>query len=324
VDRRSLVRALGGSFAGAVVAPSAAFATSKDVSPDLPGYYANELAKHYATDVRLGARPLLETVTAQHLLICRAAQVAPTRLRGDLLAVAVAYAAFAGWLHLDLGDLHRAWQWRSEALELAHRTGDRNLLSYALANLAAVRVDAGDGPSGAELARAALADTTLCRKAQRYALREAAHAHALTGDRDGVDRALDQGADLLATGDDDTYPWGTAWQASPSYVEAQRATCYGRTGHASEAAGLWEHVLAHHPPDARRDQGVYLVRYASALLHSEGPSAALAPAAAGIECLRHTSSARMRCELVQLRNTVGHRRDTTAGRDLYDLLRQVA
>jgi hypothetical protein len=59
-------------------------------------------------------------------------------------------------------------------------------------------------------------------------------------------------------------------------------------------------------------------------LDSEGPSAALAPAAPGAECLRHASSALMQRELVQLPNTVAHRRDTSASRDLYDVLRQVA
>jgi hypothetical protein len=221
----------------------------------------------------------------------------------------------------------RAWHCYCEALELAHRADDPDLVAYALANMSSLRLDAGEGPGSVELAQAALAVPNLGASARRYALRHAAHAYSLTGDRNACDRALGEAAalpDPPPGRSGDRSPWGTSWFTTAAYVDAQRATCLGRLGRTGEAAGLWSSVLDQHPNGACRDRGVYLARFAAALFDVEGPGAALAPALQAVGCHQHAGSARMRDELTRLQNRAAARQDTTAGRDLYEALRSVA
>jgi hypothetical protein len=146
--------ALGGTFAGAAIAPTTAgFAAPKDVPPDLAAYFATQLAGHYAADTRLGARPLLDTVVAQHRVLSQAAAVAAPGSRVELLRMDVAFAGLAGWLCQDMGDRLRAWHCYCEALELAHRADDPDLVAYALANMSSLRLDAGEGPGSASSQR---------------------------------------------------------------------------------------------------------------------------------------------------------------------------
>jgi tetratricopeptide (TPR) repeat protein len=207
---------------------------------------------------------------------------------------------------------------------MAHRSGDPQLLSYALTNKAMLRTEVGDGTGAVDLARAALAESRrLVPKVRILALAQVAHGSSLTGDVDGCDQALDDIGDLIDNVDDE-YPWGDAPRRTPSYLDAQRATCYGRLGRASEAVDLWDRVLGTQPDDFRRDSGVYVARHAIALLGAQAPEQATQRAAQAVTCLHETGSARLRLELSRLRQHAVPWSRTSAGRELLSVLDDVA
>ena len=316
VDRRSLLAALGATVATAAV-PGL---RSHCVAPELPDYFETQLRGHYSADMLLGPRYVLDTVTAQYRAICNAIDASTGGLHAKLLNIAASYAALAGWLHQDAGDLATSTAWRSETLEMAHRSGDVQLVSYALTNKAMLRVEVGDGIGAVDLASAALAGgSRLAPKVRIVGLMQAAQGYALVGDRVRVDRTLDDAANLIDSVDD-SWPWGNAFRRTPSYVDAQRATCYGRLGLAAESAALWTSVIHQQPSNYRRDRGVYLARHARALLGAGEPHGAASKATQAIACYRETGSARMRLELAKLRDTAGRWTKTSAGRDLIDAL----
>lgn len=324
VDRRRFVGGSSALAAGALVAPTQVFASPADVPPELAGYFADQLVGHYAADTRLGARPLLAIVTTEYGLIRQAADAAKPALRGDLLGAGFGYAELAGWLYQDVGDLAASRRWYGEALELAHRRRSPNLVGFALARMAFLHGDAGDAANAVDLADAALAVPGASGAAQVYALSRAARARAMVGDREGVDQALDDYQGALVRSHDDSEQgiphWGT-----PSLVtahDAQRAICYGRLGRSAEAADLWETVLDQHPSEARRDRGMALAHYATALLDVEGPRAALGPAVEAVECHETAGSARVRRELVTLRDRASACHHDGA-RDLHEALQAV-
>lgn len=68
VDRREMLTALGGTFAaGAVFNFTGLFDGPHDVSPDLAGYFFDQLAQHNKANQQIGSRPVLPTVVAQRL-----------------------------------------------------------------------------------------------------------------------------------------------------------------------------------------------------------------------------------------------------------------
>jgi hypothetical protein len=121
----------------------------------------------------------------------------------------------------------------------------------------------------------------------------------------------------------DRYPWGATPSRDPRYLDARRATCYGRLGATTEAVELWAAVLDQLPADAHRNRGTYSARYAAALLDLDAADAALIPATEAVGCVQRAPSARLRRELAQLRDRAADRQDSPAGRDLYDVLHTV-
>lgn len=320
MDRRTMLAGLSGSLAIAAV-PAL---RSKHVAPELAEYFDQQLRGHYQADMLLGPHLLIETVASQYQAICHAAEAATSEgFHRGLLRVGASYAALAGWLYQDAGNIAQSSVWRADALEMAHRASDPQLVSYALTNKAMLRVDVRDGVGAVDLATAALAEEKrLAPKVRIVALVQAAHGHALVGRRDEVDRALDTVADLTDRADDD-WPWGNAFRRTPGYIDAQRATCYGRLGLGGESAELWGQVVRDQPQGYRRDSGVYLARYAAALLAAGEPVEATRRAARAVACLHDTGSARMRLELAHLRDQANRWTHTGAGRDLVDVLADI-
>ncbi|MGH8900521.1 MAG: hypothetical protein ACRDYA_02295 [Egibacteraceae bacterium] len=316
IDRRALLAGLG----GAVGMPTGRVEIPKRVAPEAVDYFHAQLNGHYQADMLLGPLPLIGTVAAQYQVIGGLAGIATDKLRRDLLGLGVAYATLAGWLYQDAGHLAQSAYWYAEALELAHRAHDPELVSYALARKAMLRTDQRDGQGVIDLAAAALADSgKLCPKARVLAMQQAAHGYSLVNDRGEVDRLLDGAAGLLDRVDDE-YPWGNACRRTPGYVEIQRATCYGRMPLAVEAARLWEQLLPHLPPTSRRDYGVYRARQATALAGCREPEQAVKVAAEVVPIVAETGSARMRGELLALRERMVAWKQEEVWRELDELL----
>jgi tetratricopeptide (TPR) repeat protein len=319
VNRREALALLGGTLA------AAALPTFRgNVPPELGRYFSRQLAEHYRADMLLGPHVVLTTAEAQYGSLLGAIEVTSGAQHEELLRVATSFAALAGWLHQDAGDLAQSTAWRSETLDMAHRSGDVQLISYSLTNKAMLRAEVGDGAGAVDLARAALVESRhLVPKVRILALAQIAHGSSLTGDGRGCDRALDEIGGLIDHVDDE-YPWGDAPRRTPSYLDAQRATCYGRLGRSREAVALWDGVLGTQPEDFRRDSGVYLARHAIAHLGADAPEQATQRARQAVTCLHETGSARLRRELHRLREHASPWARTNAGRDLVGVLDDVA
>lgn len=297
------------------------------VAPELVGYFRAQLEGHYTADMYLGPRHLIPTVLAQAELITQLAGTADPPVRQGLLDTGTAYGALLGWLYQDAGDLAASARWRDITLSLAHRSGDPQLVSYALTNKAMLALDQGDGRAVVDYAQAALgSQDALSAKARVLALQHQAHGHAMLGDRAAADRLLDT-ASTLTTRVDDDHPWGNACRRTPHYVEVQRATCYGRTGHAADAAdaaALWDQFMDQMPEAARRDNAVFQARQAAALAVVPDPERTVSLAAEAAASVRVTGSARLRRELRAITRRASGWSQTPAGRQLRDIVASVA
>lgn len=322
MDRRTFLAGVGGTLAvtfGRV--------DTRPMSPEVAAYFSERLREHWQADRTFGPHMLIDTAVPQCRTLLGAIDVTRGRLHHELLELATAFTGFVGWLYQDAGDLQRCARWLAETLELAHRASDPQLVAYALTCKAMLRVDAGDGAGAVELAEAALAEApALAPKAKVMAMQQAAQGCALTGDRPGVDRLLDQMGELLEAMDADEHPWGgDRLRRPPAHtVDAERATCYGRLGMAAAAAQLWDRASRHAPVEDRRDRGVHLARHASTLLDAGRPEDAARRAAEGAPYLRETGSARMRHELHRLHDKAASWTRTPAGRNLQDALDSIA
>lgn len=297
------------------------------VAPEVIDYFRMQLAGHYTADMFLGPLHLIPTVQAQAELITRLTAAADAPVRRGLLDTGAAYAALLGWLHQDAGNLSESARWRDTTLSLAHRSGDPQLVSYALMNKAMLALDQGDGTAVVDFAQAALSNVReLAPKARVLAIQHQAQGHAMLGDRATADRLLDQAAALVGRVDDE-YLWGNSCRRTPHHVEVQRATCYGRTGRvqdAADAASLWDQIMDSMPETARRDNAVFRARQAAALAQVPDPDRAVWAAAEAVSAVRATGSARLRREIKAIPAHAALWARTSAGRELREIIGAVA
>lgn len=313
MDRRDFVTATATAFTFGRETP-------RHLDPALIDYFDQQLEGHYRADMMLGPHELIGTVTAQHTLISNLMTTARGETRLGLLRSSTAYASLIGWLYQDAGDLLAASVWRGTALEVAQRSQDRDLVAYALLNHASIRMDLGDGLGVLDLCSAALTDSgRLSPKVRIIGLQQQAHGASFLGDRATVDSVLDQAAPLVADCEDGL-PWGNASRRTPAYLEAQRATCYGRLGLGPAAVNLWNQVLTTTPPHARRDRGVYLARQAPAYAQAGDPERAVEIGRLAVDLAWETHSVRLRRELTGLRQATRPWAGTAIGRDVDEIL----
>lgn len=297
------------------------------VAPEVVGWFRSQLAAHYEADMFLGPLHLIPIlkVQAEQLAVLAAAADAP--VRQGLLDTSAAYAALLGWLYQDAGDLRASAAWRDTTLSWAHRSGDPQLISYALANKAMLALDQGDGRAVSDYAAAALAgEQRLMPKVRVIALTHQAQGLAMTGDRAAADRLLDKAAGL-ATRIDDEHPWGNSSRRTPHHLEVQRATCWGRTrssADAADAARLWAEIMVVQPASARRDNAVFRARMAGALARVPDPEAAVDAAREAALAVPSTGSARLRREIAGLPKQGRAWARTPPGRELAAIAASVA
>ncbi|XVQ10401.1 hypothetical protein ACQP1W_49165 [Spirillospora sp. CA-255316] len=295
------------------------------VAPELIGYFRQQLPGHYRADMWLGPHMLIPTVDAQTRLLQQLVQTADASVRRGLLEMGVAYAALLGWLYQDAADLPQSEHWRAVALDMAHRTGNPQLVSYALSNKAMHAIDLEDGGAVIDYAEAALAaEPRLAPKVRILALVHLGHGHAYDGDREAADRAFDRAEALIDQIDDD-YPWANACRRTPGYMDIQRATAYGRAGAHTDAAWLWDEILGDQPGDFRRDTGVFWARQAAALAGGSNPApervvqiVSVAATACG-----ETGSERLRNELAAVPRYAAAWTHSPHGRELAEIIASV-
>ena len=289
-DRRAFMQVAAG------VALAMGAGPSRHVDPGLIGYFRQQLDGHYAADMMLGPRALIETVGAQCRLIGGLIDGASGSTKRGMAQIGVSFATFSAWLHLDAGDVAAALRWHDVAQEWAYRSRDREAVACALVDRAMARTDLNAGSAVVDLCEAALIDSgRVSPEVRVFALQQRAHGASLLGDRAAVDRLLDTAASVLRSVDEEA--WGTACLRTPHYVEVQRATCYGRLGLAAEAERIWVQVLPTAPAAARRDVGVWAARRAGVAAAAGEPERAVELSRQAVSIALDTGSARARREL---------------------------
>ncbi|MFE2866817.1 Twin-arginine translocation pathway signal [Embleya sp. NPDC059259] len=318
VDRRQFVSGTALAISGVAV-PSTMRTKRTRVDPALIDYFERQLAGHYTADMMLGPRALIGTVTAQLNLITRLIDDAEAGVRHRLSAAGSAFAAFAGWLYLDAGDIALAAHWHGVATELAHRSGNAQAVACSLVDRAMAHTDAGAGGAAVDLCANVLGvERQLPPELRVFALQQQAHGASLLGNRPETDRLLDHAERIIRTVD--VEQWGTACLRTPHYLQVQRATCYGRLGLHAEADQLWQHIIPSSAGPARRDVGVWSARRARAKAALGEPEAALDLAHVAVDAALGTGSIRTVRELASLKADMQAWHDHSIGRDLAALL----
>jgi len=289
------------------------------VDPALVDYFRQQLVGHYQADMMLGSRALIGTVTAQLHLIGKLLDDADVGVRSGLAETGSAYAAFAGWLHLDAGDIALAARWHDVATELAHRSGNARAVACSLVDRAMAYTDAGAGAAAVDLCANVLAvESRLPAELRVFALQQQAHGASVMKDRAETDCLLDAAERVL--GQVTVEEWGTACLRTPHYVRVQRATCYGRLGLHADADRLWQQIIPSSAGPARRDVGVWSARHARAMVALGDPEAALHTAGVAVDVALGTGSVRAARELSLLEREMHAWHDHSIGHALTALL----
>jgi transcriptional regulator with XRE-family HTH domain len=184
-----------------------------------------------------------------------------------LLQLAARCAEFTGWMAQEAGDDRVALGWTRTAVEIAEQAGDRELGAHALVRQALITLYQDDPAQTIELARRARAEPGASPRVRGFAALREAQGHALAGDYDGCQRALDDGRKLLAGTEDADMPLGPTSVPDISTVVA--GWCLYDLGRTDDAADVLGTQFAGMPTASRRARARYGVRLARAYLGAD-------------------------------------------------------
>ncbi len=223
----------------------------------LPGYIQ--------ADRLVGSTALLLPLRGHIATVERACEVARGQDRADVLAFASKFMEFCGWAHQDAGDLGRAMQWTSKALDYAVELGDQRTIAYTLMRKASIVTEAGMPGHGAGMASAALArGDVLTPRLRAVILRQRAQASAALRENDAASRdanaAVDEAVTGASQGEDDLAPY-----CSPVYATMEAGAVHLRLGNPAAALAVLERSLPQWSDSSQaRDHALFLARLAAA------------------------------------------------------------
>ena len=245
-----------------------------------------------------GAREVLATALNQVPMVTAQRARADGRLHDELLSLEAQWAQFCGWLYQDLGDHAASEQWYAQALDRGHELADDDMVASILSMRANAAWGYQDARRCIALSEASYRITTASPGVRALAAQQLARGHALTGDRERCERALDEAMRLseqAATQPERTPPW--IYYQSPARLEIQRAMCYRDLGLHARAADMLRRAIDELPATYRRDRGQYLARLAVALWRAGEQDEAHVVAAEARQLAETTGSARTMLEL---------------------------
>ncbi|MGM1065328.1 helix-turn-helix domain-containing protein [Saccharothrix sp. Mg75] len=266
---------------------------------------------------------VLEPLVAQVRTVHALAQENPEPVRGRLLLLAARIAEYTGWMSQEAGDEQRALEWTRHAAELARAGGDREIASYAFvreAGLALYRQDAADT---VDLARQAQLVGGASPRTLALAARREAQGHALAGDRDSFQRALDRAVDLLDRSTPDTRAYPLLGTTAPDPVELARGWSLCDVGRPEESAAVLDRELVGLPAHSRRSRARFGARRSLAHALSGEIDQSCVTLVGTLDDAAHVDSATVRADLRELARTLGRWHNHGAVREVYPELRRV-
>lgn len=222
--------------------------------------------------------------------------------RQSLLELQTQYAEFASWLYQDLGRFDEAEFWLDRAFQWSHTVGDGDLTSYVMARKAQLAGEKRDLVDVVDLAEAAQRMARPRSRLAAVARTYESYGHALRGDSDGSERAIDDVRNALDRVSSDTTPWGV-W-LNEQYVDVHRAQGLEVLGKHAQAAEVFTDAIDALPEGYHRDRGVYLARAAVAHAGAGSPEEAAAVGFQALTVAKDTGSGRIMRELAHLDRTL--------------------
>jgi transcriptional regulator with XRE-family HTH domain len=305
---------------------SAALANPRRTDAAVVEHLAGVLAEQRRAEDAVGGRWLLGPVLAQIQVIDGIVRQARSPVRAAVLEVKAHYEEFAGWMRQDATDSAGALRHYDVAMEVAQEIGDANMIVSILSLKSHLAWADNDAARAIGLAVAGqcelrhVSDAVLALIAQQEA-----RGHALDGDAEATERALDRSAALAYAAADhpeDAPPW--VYFQGPERLAFQRGVAYVELGRYADAAPLLSTALERLPDCYERDRARYAAELALALAGAGEADKALVVAFRAAELAAATGSALAIRELRRVRATMRERGAATQVRALTEHVRALA
>lgn len=266
-------------------------------------HLARVLAEQRRAEDTLGARRLLPPVLAQLTVIKRLATDTKGPVRRELLTVGAHYEQFAAWMYQDAMDPAGARRHFAAAMSAAREIDDADMAVSVLSLRSHLAWSQGKATAAVEFAQAGQRDSRRVSDAVlALVAQQEARGHALRGDAEATERALDQSAALTyaaAERPDDAPPW--VYFNSPDRLAFQRGVAYVELRRHADAVPLLAAALGSLAQGYDRDRGRYAGILALALAGAGEAEQALMHAKRAAELAVATGSALAVRELRRVR-----------------------
>jgi hypothetical protein len=266
---------------------------------------------------------VLEPLIAQVHTVCALARENPEPIRARLLLLAARIAEYTGWMCQEAGDEQNALWWTRHAAELTSAGGNQDIASYAFVREAGLALYRQDPISTVDLARQAQRIGPAGPRTLALAARREAQGHALMGDRDSYQRAMDRAVDLLDSSTSDTRAYPVLGSTAPDPVELARGWALCDLGQPAEAAAVLGRELARLPAVSRRSRARFGVRRSLAHALSGEVDQSCVTLAETLDDVAHVDSATVRTDLRDLARHLGRWSNHGAVRAISPELRRV-
>lgn len=247
--------------------------------------------------------------------ICALAKGSHGPLRAELLVLASRVAEYAGWMCQEAGNEPHALWWIDYAVHLAGTADDHTLHSFALFRQAELALYRQDPLATIELARRAQADPLAGPRVLGLAARCEAQGHALAGDLDSYQRALERASVQLAIAAGE--PGGLTLGSTNSQVSLDTGWSLYDLGHPAQAAEVLDGAVGTIPETARRARARYGARRVLAHATNGEVDHACELLRSVLDDATQVDSATVRVDLRQLAKTLSRWRTHPPVRDLY-------
>lgn len=318
LDRRQMLAAGGGAVLGLALAGGPRPVLDEHVVAALRTSFEHLRLLGTQTSPAVVLEPLVAQVRTVHAL----ALENPEPVRSRLLLLAARIAEYTGWMSQESGDEERALWWTRRAAELARTAGDRDIAGYALVREAGLALYRQDPIGTVELARRAQQVPWASPRVLGLAARREAQGHALAGDRDAYERALDRAGSLLdGSTADSGYP--ALGSTAPDPLGLARGWALCDLGRAGEAAAVLDREILRLPASSRRNRARFGARRSLAHALAGEVDQSCLSLAGTLDDAAHVDSATVRMDLRELARTLSRWRDHPTVREVYPDLSRV-
>jgi hypothetical protein len=273
--------------------------------------------------MRTSPTVVLEPLVAQVRTVQALARENPEPARSRLLLLAARIAEYVGWLSQEAGNEQGALWWNRYAADLARAGGDRDIVAYALVRDAGLALYRQDPTTTIDLAQQAQQDRNASQRTLGLAARREAQGHALAGDRDACERALDRAEELLNLYTVDVRVYPVLGSTAPDPLSLARGWSLVDLGRVGEASAILDRELTKVPATNRRTRARFGARSSLAHALAGEIDQSCLTLAESIEDAAQVDSATIRMDLRELSRSLSRWRSHPPVREIYPRLNRV-